>query len=201
MAVTAAESARLSSLEVEGTARREVTRAISSMVTAGADRTLTPLRTRARTVPSFKTVQPEPIAQIEAAHALEQTAHALIGDLIRLVHQAGRSRYEIGSALDLHRHVVAARESIADVAYYIALEHQPGSCRQTFTWTGPACNQLVTDHGLSPEMPDREEDQADGCARWAAELAEWQEYERAMDREAVAAAWSPTTTTIATTSR
>ena len=103
MTSTAAESPRLSRADVEAAARREVARAITSMITAAAGRTRTPLRATSRTLPGTGTVQPEPIAQIEAARAIEQAAHALIGDLIRLARQTGRSWYEIGKPVHRHR--------------------------------------------------------------------------------------------------
>jgi len=113
MASTAAEGARLSRSEVEATARREVTRAVTRMVNDAAGRTLTPLRTTELTWSGVNTVQPEPIAQIEAAHALETVAHAVSEDLIRIARAAGRSWHEIGDALDLHGQAVVAKEPLA----------------------------------------------------------------------------------------
>jgi len=50
MAATSAESSRLSRLEVEATAGREVARAITSVITNAAVRTLTRLRAATRRV-------------------------------------------------------------------------------------------------------------------------------------------------------
>jgi hypothetical protein len=101
---------------------------------------------------------------INAAHAIEAAAHALIQDLIRLAREAARSLYEIGDALDLDGQAVAARVALAEVAYDYALEYQVGKSMRWFAWTCPACHQLITDHGPLDEEQDREERHADECA-------------------------------------
>jgi hypothetical protein len=108
----------------------------------------------------------------QAAHAIEQAAHALIKDLIRLVRQAGRSWYEIGEAFDLHWQAVLAKEPMAEVVYDRALENQAAKGMRTFAWTCPACQQLVTDQSPFSELTAQEEGHADGCLRWAGELAD-----------------------------
>jgi hypothetical protein len=122
----------------------------------------------------MNTVDPEPIAEIEAAHAIEKAAHALIRDLIRRAREAGRSWYEIGNGLDLHWDAVVTKDSIADVAYDYALRLQAERGMRTHTWTCPACRELITDH--SPfwgELSTQEKGHSEDCARWTAELAEW----------------------------
>jgi hypothetical protein len=57
MADVAAEGARLSRLEIEAAARREVHRAVASMVTCAEGRTLTPLRTAMRTLPAINGIK------------------------------------------------------------------------------------------------------------------------------------------------
>ena len=118
-------------------------------------------------------MEPVPITEVEAARPIELAAQALIKDLIRLPRQAGRSWYEIGEGLDLHWQTVVAKEPIAEVAYDYVLEYQAGKGIQTFNWTCPACQQLVTDQSPFCELPAQQEGHADNCARWATELAGW----------------------------
>jgi len=72
------------------------------MVTDAADWTLTPLRTTGRTWSGTNAAEPQPIAQIESVHTIEQATHSLVKELIRPAREARRSWYEIGDALDLH---------------------------------------------------------------------------------------------------
>lgn len=173
-----AHDSRLTRSGIETSARREVRRAVDVMATEAAGRTIAPLRSTAPAWPGTNTVEPEPIVGLESAHAIEQAAHALIKDLIRLARQAGRTWYEIGNGLDLHWEAVAAKESIADIAYDYALEYQADRGMRTVTWTCPACQQQVTDQSPFRELPAQEEGHAADCARWAAELAEWQRHRR-----------------------
>jgi hypothetical protein len=171
---TPAGSARISRTGVETSAGREVRRAIDVMATEAAGRTIAHIRSTSLIWPGTNTVEPEPIVAIEAAHAIEQAAHSVLKDLIRLARQAGRNWYEIGEALDLHWEAVVAKESIADIAYDYALEYQADRGMRTFVWTCPACEQLITDQSPFNELPAQEEGHADDCRRWSAELAEWQ---------------------------
>jgi len=182
----AANGARLSRSSVETPAWREVSRTVASMVAYAAGRTMTPLRTTEVTWPGTNTVQPEPVAHIEAAHALETLAHTHIGDLIRIAREAGRTWHEIGDALDLYGQAVAANEPVAEVAHGYALEYQVSKSMRRLTWTCPACHQLITDRRPFDELPGREEGHADDCTRWSAELAEWHEHQRSAE-EAIAA--------------
>ena len=178
MSDRAAEAATLSWSQVEAAAWREVRRPVAIMLTDATGRTQTPLRTTGLTWPGISTVRPEPVAQIEAAHALQTAAHALIGDLIPRAREAGRSWYEIGDALDLQGQAVGANEPVAEVAYDYLLEYQVGTSMRRLTWTCPACHQLITDRGPFDVLPERGEGHACGCARGAAELAEWHEHQR-----------------------
>jgi len=161
MAGTAAEGARLSRSDVKA-ARRDVRGAITSVVADATARTLT-LRTTGLTWLGIEAIEPEPIAQIEAAHAIEQAANALIKDLIRLALEAGRSWHEIGDVLDLHGHAVVAKEPVAEVAYDCALDYQACAGMRTLTWTLPACQQLsvekttpaIASAGLQSSRSDR----------------------------------------------
>ncbi len=178
MASSPAGETRLTRAELDTIARREARRAIDGAVAASGGRTLAHLRTSGRTWPGASTIEPEPIAQIESAHAIEQAARDLISEFIRLARQAGRNWYEIGNALDLHYHAVAAKISIAEVAHDYALDNQTSTGIHTFTWTCPACGRRITDQGPFRELPTQEEGHAGDCPRWTAELAEWSRYQR-----------------------
>lgn len=163
--------------EVAAVAREEARQAIERMVVELGGRTVSYLGTTAITWPGFNNIDPEPIAQIEAAHAVEQAAHSLIKDYLQLARQAGRTWYEIGDGLDLHWQASAAKESISEIAYSTALDYRMTDGERIFTWNCPACQRLITDHNpFWDEPPAREEGHADDCPRWAAELAEWQRH-------------------------
>jgi hypothetical protein len=166
------------SSSVATSARREVRRSVETMLSEFAGQTATLLRTTASDLPGMNTVSPEPIAAIEAARAIEQASHVLLKDLIRLAREAGRSWYEIGGALDLYRVAVFDKVSVAEVAYDYALSFQNDRLARTFTWTCPACGQLITDQSPFRDFPDQEEGHAEECARWTAELAEWRRLSR-----------------------
>lgn len=69
---------------------------------------------------------------------------------------------------------VADKLSIAEEAYdYAVRSASSPSGGSAFTWTCPACQQLITDRGPYPDPPRQEEGHADGCVRWAARLREW----------------------------
>ena len=149
MAAIPAEVARLSRSQVEVAAWREVRRPVAIMVTDATGRTQTPLRTTGLTWPGISTVQPEPVAQIEAAHALQTAAHAPIGDLIPRARETGRSWHELGDALDLHGEAAGPEERVAELAYDYALDYSAFAAMHTCTWTCPACHQLIIDRGHS----------------------------------------------------
>jgi hypothetical protein len=160
--------------QVHDAARTKAADAVEDIVDKFDGRTVLPVRSRSLTWPGVNTVEPEPIACLEAAHELERAAHALQSGYIRLAREAGRSWSEIGHGLDLHRAASANKESIADEAYDYALRYDTDPRRRTFTWTCPACQQSITDHGPWPDPPAQEEGHADNCPRWTARLAEWQ---------------------------
>jgi hypothetical protein len=147
------------------------------------------VRTRSLTWPGVNEVEPEPIACLEAARELERAAHAVQLDFIRLAREAGRNWYEIGDALDLHWAAVVNRESIVDEAYAYALDlgQRPGGDRRPFTWTCPACQQQISDHGPYGDLPEQQEGHAPDCPRWATQVADWQE-RRSRDRKGISVA-------------
>src|SRR5258708_40336081 len=70
-------SRRPSRADVAAAARIKATTAVDDMVAESAGRTITQLRAPALTPPGTNTVQPEPVAGLEAAPELERTAPQL----------------------------------------------------------------------------------------------------------------------------
>jgi hypothetical protein len=165
--------------QVRDAAQTKAADGLKDIVAEFGGRTVLRVRSRSLTWPGVNTVEPEPIACLEAARELERAAHALQSGYIRLAREAGRSWSEIGNGLDLHWAAIVNKESIADEAYDYALSYDPRPGRRTFTWTCPACQQAITDHGPYPDPPGQEEGHTDSCPRWAARLAEWQQRDSA----------------------
>lgn len=96
---------------------------------------------------------------------------------LRVAREAGRNWHEIGDALDLHWAAVANKESIVVEAYDYAqdLDRRPGLDRQPLTWTCPACQDVIIDHGPYGDLPQQQEGHTADCPRWAAEVADWEE--------------------------
>jgi hypothetical protein len=163
----------LSRKDLEALARTRAATAVDDIVSDTGGRTSMRVRSTALTRPGTNGVQPEPIASLETAHELERAAHDLVEHYIRLARQAGRSWSEIGYALDLHWTAVVSDESIADVAYSYAGEHQPSTGRRTFSWICPACQRQVSDKGPWPDPPEQEDGHAADCARRTSELDAW----------------------------
>jgi hypothetical protein len=164
---------------VKGAATEAIAGAVQEMLAALGGRTATGLRSRLLERPGYTTAGPEPIADLEAARELERAALAAQVDCIRRAREAGRSWTEIGEGLDLHWNAVANKESIADEAYdYVLRNGAPPYSRQ-YTWTCPACRELISDKGPWPELPEREDGHQAGCPRRAAELAAWQSHRAA----------------------
>ena len=118
------------------------------------------------------------VAEVGAADAGQHSGHEEIENLIRCAREAGRTWLQIGDTLGLFWFAVAAKESIADIAYDYALEHRSAHGARNFTWTCPACQQLITDRGPFRQRPLQEEGHSGNCHRWAADLAFWREHNR-----------------------
>ena len=128
--------------------------------------TVLPVQTRSIIWPGVNGVEPEPIACLEAARELERAAHALQLGYILQARQAGRNWYEIGEALDLHWAASANKESIVEAYDYAQqLDWRPGLGRQVLTWTCPACQQTIIDHGPYGDLPEQQEGHAAECRR------------------------------------
>ena len=115
-----------------------------------------------------------PLASLEAAAELEQAAHDLVAEHIRLARQADRTWYQIADALHLHAVACANKESAADEAFSFALQYRSIADQRNIIWTCPACHQKITDHGPWDELPEQEDGHTADCPRRTAELAAWQ---------------------------
>jgi hypothetical protein len=132
------------------------------------------LKTRPDIWPPIGTTESKPLTCLVAAHELEHAAHAAQRSFIRQAREAGRSWYEIGQALDLLWHAIVSNESVAGEAYDYALRYdRAGTDRPPYTWTCQACQQLVTDHGPWPQLPNQEEGHAADCPMWTERLTAW----------------------------
>ena len=116
----------------------------------------------------------EPVAALEAAHELELAAHALAGEYIRQAREAGRSWVVIGDALGLLFRASANKISVGEQAHDYALSYDTSPGPRRCTWTCPACQQVITDHGPYPEVPGQAEGHDAACTRRTAELADWE---------------------------
>jgi hypothetical protein len=115
-----------------------------------------------------------PLASLEAAAELEQAAHDLVSEHIRLARQAGRTWYQIADALHLHAVACANKESARDKAFSFALQYRSIADQRDIIWICPACQQKITDHGPWDELPEQEDGHTPDCPRRIAELAAWQ---------------------------
>jgi len=165
------------SQQLRSVADAKAAEAVRDIVEGFAGQTVLPVRTQSLTWLGVNSVEPEPIACLEAARELERAAHAVQLGCIRLAREAGRNWYEIGEALDLHWAASANKESIVVEAYDYALElgRRPGLGRQPFNWTCPACQEAIIDHGPYGDLPSQQEGHAADCPRWTAEVADWQD--------------------------
>ena len=110
------------------------------------------------------TREPEPLAGITAARALERAARWYCLESIRYAREDGLSWRETGAAF-------GPGLTTAEAAYrYASPGHDHGDY---FLWTCPACGGNIRDYG--PEVPLREAEQghAENCSRWAAAVRAW----------------------------
>jgi hypothetical protein len=112
-----------------------------------------------------------PLASLEAAAELEQAAHDLVAEHIRLARQVGRTWYQIADALHLHAAACVNKESAADEAFSFAMSYHSIAHHHDITWTCPACQQAITDHGPWDKFPQQEDGHTAECSRRTAELA------------------------------
>ena len=99
-----------------------------------------------------------------------------VGVHIRRSREDGLSWHEIGGLLDFGPLAAASSTSVAQYAFdYCVGPHPeaPWFDPPVFTWTCPACGQIIRDRGPVLMPTADEKDHADGCGRLAGVQAEW----------------------------
>lgn len=155
--------------------RHETGNAVRRLVrAAGGQFTERPL---IRSEPDGRQVEePEPLAGITAAVAVERQARRLCLGSVRYAREDGLAWREMGAALGFRVTAVdpddhGAGESLARLAYEYAV---PGhAAADYFTWTCPACRKLIRDYGPELGPYEAEEGHAEGCERFAETVRAW----------------------------
>jgi len=96
---------------------------------------------------------------------------------IRRAREDGLSWHEIGGLLQFGPLAAASDMSVAQYAFDYCVGPQPEAPwfdPPVFTWTCPACGQMIGDRGPALMPAADETGHADGCGRLAAAQAEWQ---------------------------
>jgi hypothetical protein len=141
---------------VTAAARDKASRAVRDMVLHPSGNADTPVSLPPPAQHSADLAETQPLASLEAAAELERAAHVLVGEHIRLARQADRTWLQIADALHLCAIACVNGESAADEAYDYTLRYNPAPGSHGFTWTCPACQQSITDHGpLARHTPTR----------------------------------------------
>jgi hypothetical protein len=140
-------------------ARSEARAAITRLVRdEGAEMVARPLNRRE---PDGRTTQePEPLAGIAAAVALERAVRQSCTESVRYAREDGLRWERIGAALGF-----AGRGAADDAYAYVC----PGARHDDwFSWICPSCRKLIRDRGPEAGHPaDGEQGHAEGCARFA----------------------------------
>jgi hypothetical protein len=147
--------------------------AVRRLVTSSGGRMVRRPMFRDRHDPERTVEEPEPLAGIRAAAALEHEARQVLAGCARYAREDGLSWEQIGEALLA---APAPGEPSRAVAAFDRLAWSYDQWQApTFTWTCPSCLRQVLDHG--PEAgghpSETEEGHADGCARLAAAIDAW----------------------------
>ncbi|HUY52586.1 MAG TPA: hypothetical protein VMV92_43940 [Streptosporangiaceae bacterium] len=158
---------------VTAAARDNASRAVRDMVLNPSGNADTPVSLLPPAQHSADLAEAQPLASLEAAAELENVAHDLVGEHIRLARQSGRPWYQIADALHLHALACFNKEPTAEEAFCAALRYNRLADRRHFEWDCPACAQPITDHGPFREIPEREDGHTATCPRRTAELAAW----------------------------
>ena len=155
-------------------ARSEAREAVRRLVTESGGGMIRRRMFRDRPSGDWTKDEPEPLAGIRAALSLEYAAREAAANSARYAREDGLSWAEIGEAFfpadpppDAHSKAHAAFDRLS----WAYDRWQAPS----FTWTCPACLQLISDHGPETGMhpSEDEEGHAEGCARLAAAVAAW----------------------------
>jgi hypothetical protein len=156
-------------------ARRETRAAVNRLILeAGGKFARVPIRG----MPDITTMEPEPLAAVTAARAVELSARYLARRYIRPSREAGYSWKQIGEALGLRVTAIdpgdyGAGARVAELAYDYAAGEGERFTPRSVVWACPVCDGTVSDRG--PEAGanplDAEPGHADGCPRLAAAVA------------------------------
>lgn len=156
-------------------ARRE-TRAVVHRLVLGSGGKVAPVPIRG--MPDITTMEPEPLAGIAAARAVELNARRLARDCIRTAREAGHGWARIGEALGLTLASGAPATAAFDYAAGLPLSDV---YNRTMLWVCPACGGTVSDRGpdAGANPADAEPGHADGCTRLAEAVtayeAQWED--------------------------
>lgn len=148
--------------------RHETGNAVRRLVrAAGGQFTGRPL---IRSEPDGRQVEePEPLAGIAAAVAVERQARRLCLESVRYAREDGLTWAQIGKAMGFGTRPPDDDPSVRAYRYAV-----PASDRgDWFTWRCPSCGQLIRDYGPELGPHEAEEKHAEGCGRFAATVAEW----------------------------
>jgi hypothetical protein len=110
------------------------------------------------------------------ARQVELAAHPEVSAHIRQAREDGLSWHEIGALLGFGPLAADSGTSVAGYAFGYTVGPQaaaPWYDPPVFTWTCPACGQLIRDRGPVLMPTADEKGHADGCGRLAAAMAEW----------------------------
>ena len=113
-----------------------------------------------------------PAAALRVARQVELAAHAEVGVHIRRAREDGLSWHEIGGLLQFGPPASASDMSVSQYAFDYCVG--PWFGPPVFTWTCPACGQMIRDRGPVLMPAADEKGHADGCGRLAAVQASWQ---------------------------
>ena len=114
------------------------------------------------------------LAGIGAARLMQRVAEAVIADYAVAARAAGRTWTEIGAALGITGQDWPG--AVAERAFDQVTHGGDGWSRSSVRWRCPSCGEQITDSGPFTSHPaDIESGHADGCARYAADVAAWAE--------------------------
>jgi hypothetical protein len=117
-----------------------------------------------------------PAAALRVARQVELAARHQVGVHVRRARAEGLSWHEIGGLLDFGLLAAASNTSCAQYAFDYCVGPHPASPwydAPVFTWTCPACGQIIRDRGPVLMPAADEKGHADGCGRLAIVQAEW----------------------------
>jgi hypothetical protein len=117
-----------------------------------------------------------PAAALRVARQVELAARNQVRVQIRRAREEGQTWHEIGALLDFGPLAAASNMSVSQYAFNYCAGPQdtgPWFDPPVFTWTCPACGQLIRDRGPVLMPAADEKGHADGCGRLAAAQAAW----------------------------